>query len=107
MQRLNNKKIRAVIMGDINIDLNSSEYTSSQSKYLNVLKSNGFSDLITKPTRVTATSRTTIDYILSNNYDSVLTPGVFSFKLADYYPMFCKISTPINKSNNPENIFMF
>ena len=25
MQRLNNKKVRAVVMGDINIDLNSSE----------------------------------------------------------------------------------
>ena len=89
-------------MRDINIDLNSSEYTSSQSEYLNVLKSNEFSNLITKPTRVTATPQTTIDHNLSNDYDSVLTPGVFSFKLADYYPSFCKISTPIDKSNDCE-----
>ena len=94
-------------MWDINIDLNSSEYTSSQSEYLNVLKSNGFSSLITKPTRVTASSQTTIDHILSNNYDSVLTPGVFSFKLADHYPIFCKISTPIDNSNNREGMLMF
>ena len=58
MQRLNNKKVQAVVMGDINIDLNSSEYTSSQSEYSNVLKSNGFFNLITKPMRVTATSQT-------------------------------------------------
>ena len=64
---------RAVIMGDINIDLNSSKYTSSQSGYLNVLKSN----LLSKPTLVTATSQTTIDHILSNDCDSVLTSGVF------------------------------
>ena len=107
MQRLNNKKIKTLIMGDINIDLNSSEYTSSQSEYLNVLKSNGFSNLITKPTRVTATSQTTIDHILSNDYDSVLKPGVFSYKLADHYPIVCKISTPIDKSNNRDGMFMF
>ena len=107
MQRLNNKKVKALIMGDINIDLNPSEYTSSQSEYLNVLKSNGFSNLITKPTRVTATSQTTIDHILSNDYDSVLTPGVFSYKLADHYPIVCKISTPIDKSNNRDGMFMF
>ena len=77
-------------MEDINIVLNSSEDTSSQSEYLNELKSNGFSNLITKSTRVTATSQTTIDHILSNDYDSVLTPGVFSFKLADHYPIFFK-----------------
>ena len=62
--------------------------------------------LITKPTRVTATPQTTIDHILSNEYDSVLTPGVFSFKLANHYPIFCKISTPIEKSNNREGKFM-
>ena len=107
MQRLNNKKVKALIMGDINIDLNSSEYTSSQSEYLNVLKSNGFSNLITKPTRVTATSQTTIDHILSNDYDSALTPGVFSYKLADHYPIVCKISTPVDKSNNRDGMFMF
>ena len=80
MKRLNNNKTKAVVMGDINIDLNCSEYTSTQNEYLNVLKSNGFSNLIIKPKRLTATSQTTIDHILSNDYDSVLMHGVFSFK---------------------------
>ena len=31
----------------------------------------------------------------------------FSFKLADHYPIFCKISTIIDKSNNHEGILMF
>ena len=63
--------------------------------------------MITTPTRITATSQTTIHHILANDYDSVLTPGVFSFKLADHYPIFCKISTPIDKSNNRECMSMF
>ena len=74
IQRLKNKKVKAVVMRDINIDLNSNEYTSSQGEYLNVLESNGFSNLITKPTSVTATSQPTIDHIFSNDYDSVPTP---------------------------------
>ena len=107
MQLQNTKKVKAVVMGDINIGLISSESTSSRSEYLNVLKSNGFSNLITKPMRLTATSQTTIDQTLSSDYDSVLTPGVFSFKLAYHYSIFFKISTPINKLNNREGMFMF
>ena len=38
MKRLNNNKKKVVVMGDINIDLNCSEYTSTQNEYLNVLK---------------------------------------------------------------------
>ena len=72
-----------------------------------MLKSNGFSNLITKPTRVTATSQTTIDHTLSNDYDFFLTSSTFFFKLADQYPIFCKISTPIDESNNREDMFMF
>ena len=107
MQQLNNKKVRGVVMGNINIDVHTSEYTFSQCEYLNVLKSNGFSNLIAKSKHVTATSQVTTDHILSNDCDSVLTPGVFSFKLADHYPIFCTISSPIDKSNNNEGIFMF
>ena len=72
-----------------------------------MLKSNGFSNLVTKPTRVTATLQTTVGHILFNDYNSVLTPGVFSFKLANHYPIFCKISTPIDKLNNREGMFIF
>ena len=54
IHRLNNKKVKAVIMGDIKIDLSSSKYASSLSEYLNALKSNGFSNLVTKPTCLTA-----------------------------------------------------
>ena len=63
MHRLNNKKVKAVIMGDVKIYLSSSKYASSLSEYLNVLKSNGFSNLVTKPTCLTATSQIRIDHI--------------------------------------------
>ena len=39
-------------MGDINIDLNSTAPSSYTSEYLHMLQSNAFSNLITKPTRV-------------------------------------------------------
>ena len=76
-------------MGDINIDITSDHHSLSQNDYLNALKSNGFSSLITNPaTRATTTSQTIIDHILTNVHDSVLTPGVFFYKLADHYPNF-------------------
>ena len=91
MQKLHKKRARVIIMGDINIDLSSTHHSLSQNDYLNTIKSNGFSSLITNPTRVITTSQTIIDHILTNVHDLVLTPGVFSYKFADHYPIFFKV----------------
>ena len=95
VQKLHKKRPRVIIMGDINVDLSSNHHSLSQNDYLRTIKSNGFSTLITNPTRVTTTSQTIIDHILINVHDSVLTPGVFSNKLADHYLIFCKVSTSV------------
>ena len=77
-------------MGDINIDL---KYDSSlKSEYLHIIESNAFSSLITQPTCVTAGSQTIIDHHLTNDTESVITPGVFLYKLADHYAIYCSIS---------------
>ena len=93
-------------MGDINIDISSDHHSLFQNDYLNAIKSNGFSSLITNPTRVTTTSQTIIDHILTNVHDSVLTPGVFSYKLADHYLIFCKVSTSVcHTTKNGDTMF--
>ena len=76
-------------------------------RILECVKKQWILNLITKPTRVTATSQTTIDHISSNDCDSVLTPGDFSYRLADHYLIYYRISTSIDKSNNREGMFMF
>ena len=106
MRKQHKKRARVIIMGDIDIDLSLNHHSLSQNDYLNTIKSNGFSSLITNPTRVTTTSQTIIDHILTNVHDSVLTPGVFYYKLADHYPIFCKVSTSVGHTTKNDDSYM-
>lgn len=75
------------IMGDFNIDI----LKEPSSNFMNTIYSSGFHPLITKPTRVSATSATLIDNIFTNvlQYDACL-PGIIATDLTDHFPVFCK-----------------
>jgi len=61
-------------MGDINLDLSKSSPPISD--YIYMIKSNAFSCIINKPTRVTPTSQTIIAHILTNDTESKVTSNV-------------------------------
>ena len=82
LQTLNNNNRKVILMGDINIDLNSD--SSSRTDYIHLIESNAFHSLITQPTRVTADSKTIIDHVLTNDNESTISSGVFLCKLADH-----------------------
>ena len=105
MQALNDKKTTAMIMGDINIDLASQ--TNYVSDYNLLLRSNFFFSLITKPTRVTNPSETIIDHVLTNDTDSILTPGVLTYSISGDYPIFCTISNPTFKTTKKNMTYSF
>ena len=88
-------------MGDININLSTN--TTLTSDYMRLLHSNAFCNLITKPTRVTSTTQTIIDHILTNDNESIMTPGVLSYKVSDHYPIYCAIKNINN--NKPTSAF--
>ena len=56
-------------MGDLNIDLLKSDVHKSTSSLLDVKISYNVFPVITKPTRVTESTATLIDHILTNNFD--------------------------------------
>ena len=65
---------------NVNIDRNlPSDSTSND--YQLMLTSNGVSCVITKPTRVTPTSSSLIDHILSNDMNNTIHPGVIQTEL--------------------------
>ena len=96
------KNNKAFIIGDINLDLNADNITSSGSDYLKMLQSHAFFPIITKPTRVSASSQTIIDHILTNDTESTITPGVFPYKISDHYPIFCTITNSIFSNYHSE-----
>jgi len=79
-------------MGDIDINVNANDISSHD--YLHMLHLNTFINLITKTTRKTPTSQTTIDHIITNDSKSKITPGVLTYSISDHCPVFCKILLP-------------
>ena len=88
MQKLNRQGVKALIFGDINIDLNSDKILFPLTDHSHILQSNALISLIDTPIRMTRTSETVIDYILTNDCDSILTLGVLTYNTVDHYPVF-------------------
>ena len=106
LQILNKKRSKAILMGNINIDLKCD--SSLKPEYLHMIENNAFSSLITQSTRVTAGSLTIIDHLLTSDTESVITPGVFLYKLADHYAIYCSISSyNLKHTKNHESTYTF
>ena len=56
-----------------------------------MLTTNDSSQIITLPTRVTQTTSTTIDHILTNDHIRLLTPGVIRTYLSHHFPTLCVV----------------
>ena len=53
-----------------------------------MIESYGLLPLITKLTRVTETTSTVLDHILTNDVHHCILPGIIQYDLSDYYPIF-------------------
>ena len=99
------------LMGDLNIDLLKADDHKATGELLDVLYCNNVFPLITKPTRVTSTTATLIDHILTNNLDDDMMhiQGILCTSISDHYAVFhvasnakkdhTKTDTPILKRN--------
>ena len=57
--------------------------------FINLVFQNGFLSLIQRPTRVTRTSATTIDHILTNRVlENKIQPGIIKTDIRNYFPIF-------------------
>ena len=80
------------IVGDMNIDIScNSKLSNSSRDYLNMLSSHAIFPIITKQTRVTDISATTIDHVLTNDCNHLVFPGMITTDLSDDFPVFRKI----------------
>ena len=105
----NLEKVRSnkvYLVGDFNLNIKplpDSKFPDRHaSKYLDMLISNGYYPLINVPTRVTNSSSTIIDHIVTNDHTHNILPGVIKTDLTDHYPIFCTISNlTLKKSYKP------
>ena len=73
------------ILGDMNCDFMRDPSESHTKCLIDVLDIYQFSQTITKPTRVTKTSKTLIDLFITNNTKSVSQSGVYPLSISDHY----------------------
>ena len=75
-----------IILGDLNVNY----LKNSDNKDLKtIINLNGFEQIITKPTRITETSETLIDVILTNNTSTINKVIVTSFSISDHEMIGC------------------
>ena len=74
---------------DFNINIDKSNRTNIAIEYLNIILSNGALPIITIPTRVTSSSSTIIDHIITNDLKHNLTPFVIQEDMTDHFPIGC------------------
>ena len=88
LAKVNHEKLNCVVMGDINIDVQNSIICNKSRAYSDMLNSNAFQQVIDIPTRVTDSSNTIIDHVITNIFGDEVIPGVLQEPLTDHYPTF-------------------
>ena len=90
LQKIRRENKVSYILGDFNINLLNNDYHQPTGEFFDLMSSNSFLPLITRPTRVTANSATLIDNIFTNHFDCSLqsSEGIFVTDITDHYPVF-------------------
>ena len=89
-------KVHYFILGDININTVASSSSREATDYLHMLNSNSVASIINIPTRITKTTSSTLDHILTNENRYTLAPLVVDYDITDHYPVMVAISQQIN-----------
>lgn len=86
---VNENNFYVVLSGDFNINM--SDGNARKVDLENVLTCNGCKNFITTPTRITLSSETILDLLITNFDPSVVTTGVLSYPISDHMAIFCNI----------------
>ena len=84
-------KMRGVsgyIMGDFNVDLIKMGTHGPTSDFLETFTAGGFYPLVSLPTRLTDTTATLIDNIMTNNLEAKMETGLVTVRVSDHLPIF-------------------
>ena len=116
MDQINFENKKGVIMGDMNIDMLKYGSHDLTDVYVDGIFSRGFLPRILKPTRVTHSSATLLDHILTNDITGRSSSGIIINDVADHFAVFqvsatnTKITQPLVKhfrSFSNDNIAKF
>jgi len=99
LSKINKERKKCYIAGDYNIDLLKHDSHVLTSDYINCIFSHHFYPTINKPTRITATSATLIDNIITNVCQSQFTPSILYADISDHLPIIIQTDSKFKKKN--------
>ena len=88
MANINRENKTSFIMGDFNIDLLKHSSHNPTLNFVNSIFSNSHLPLINRPTRITSSTATLIDNILSNGNNLLTRSGILINDLSDHLPVY-------------------
>ena len=94
-------------MGDFNLNLLNCENHKLTNEFLDIMYSNMFFPLITRPTRITSYTATLIDNIFTNNLDNCIFSGLFFTDISDHLPIFCLLYCQEQPNKPKDNSYIF
>lgn len=102
LNALKSKSETFILLGDFNLNLLNYPGNNNVADFVNLNFENGCIPLITRPTRVTPTSATCIDNIVTNKVVPNSTAGILIDDTSDHFPIFYSFSDVIRlKPMNP------
>ena len=102
--KLNSKNANCIVLGDFNINILQLDIEPAAS-YINMLHSNAFFSLLDKSTRITESSSTLIDHVITNITKCKIVPGIIDYQLTDHLPTFVTISNIKKHSHNTTKFY--
>ena len=102
--KLNSKYANCIVLGDFNINILQQAIEPAAS-YINMLHSNTFFPLLDKSTRITESSSTLIDHLITNITKCKIVPGIIDYQITDHLPTFVTISNIKKHSHNTTKFY--
>ena len=103
LDKMKNRKI--FICGDLNIDLLKCDSHNGTKHFVDLLYSNGYFPLISRPTRVTENSGTLIDNIFTSEISVGIKSGILINDITDHLPIFASIPYYSKKEEEVKEVF--
>ena len=95
-KKINSEKKHVYVMGDFNIDLLKTDTHRPTHDYVELMYSCSMIPTIYKPTRITATTATCIDNILTNNEEDIIQSTIVVNNTTDHMPTILSINLDVS-----------
>lgn len=105
LEFVNDSNYQIVLGGDLNINMITQNKMKLELESL--LNIHLCQNVITSPTRVTATCETALDLFLTNFDVSSVKPGVLVYAISDHLPVFIFIATAVEKQKQVHQAFSY